>query len=219
MWLTIGKYALCALIGYLLGCISPSYLIGHFKGYDVRESGSGNAGASNTVIMAGKLAGLAVALLDILKAAGAWWLCQSLFPELPWVGQAAGVCALLGHMFPVFLHFRGGRGLACLGGLALAFDPKVLLLMLGIAILIGVLTNYVCIATVCMSVIFPAYYGFVTRDWIGAAILLMPAIPIFLKHIKNFRRIRDGQELRLSFLLNKDKELKRIGFEEKSDQN
>ena len=199
MWLTIGKYALCALIGYLLGCISPSYLIGHFKGYDVRESGSGNAGASNTVIMAGKLAGLAVALLDILKA--------------------AGVCALLGHMFPVFLHFRGGRGLACLGGLALAFDPKVLLLMLGIAILIGVLTNYVCIATVCMSVIFPAYYGFVTRDWIGAAILLMPAIPIFLKHIKNFRRIRDGQELRLSFLLNKDKELKRIGFEEKSDQN
>ena len=155
----LGQYALCMLLGYVLGCVRPSYLIGRLKGYDVRRSGSGNAGASNTVIMAGKSLGFVVALLDILKAAAAWWIAAALFPERELAGQAAGVCALLGHMFPAYLHFRGGRGLACLGGLALACSPEVLLLMLGIALVIGVITNYVCIVTVVMSVIFPLYYG------------------------------------------------------------
>ncbi len=207
-----GKLAVCVLGGYLLGCLSPSYLIGRLRGYDVRQSGSGNAGASNTVIMAGKLAGLAVALLDILKAAAAWWICEALFPELAVAGPLAGVACLLGHMFPVFLRFHGGRGLACLGGLVLAYNPRTLLLMLGIALLIGVLTNYVCIVTVSMSAIFPLYYWLVTRFLPGACILAVPFLPILCKHMTNFRRIRDGQELRLSFVFNKQKELERIGY-------
>ena len=214
MGIILGEYALCLLLGYVLGCISPSYLIGRLKGYDVRRSGSGNAGASNTVIMAGKSLGFVVALLDILKAAGAWWIAAALFPERELAGQAAGVCALLGHMFPVYLHFRGGRGLACLGGLALACGPEVLLLMLGIALVIGVITNYVSIVTVAMSVIFPLYYGWKLGSWQGAAVLAVPFLPILLKHLTNFRRIREGKELRLSFVFNKDKELKRIGYEE-----
>ena len=201
----------CLLIGYLMGCFSPSYLIGRSKGFDVRRDGSGNAGASNTVILVGKLAGFLVALTDILKAACAWWLCQRLFPLLKVAGMLGGVAALLGHMFPVFLHFRGGRGLACLGGLALAYDWKVLLLMLGIALFIGLVTNYVSVATVCMSVIFPLYVGLSSAFWLGAAILAVPSVPIFCKHLVNFRRIRTGEELRLSFLWDREKELRRIG--------
>lgn len=201
----------CLAIGYLLGSINPSFLIGLIKGYDPRREGSGNAGASNTVIMAGKMAGLFVALLDILKAAVAWWTCQALFPELRLAGILGGVAAQLGHMFPVWLHFHGGRGLACLGGICLAYNPRSLLLMLAVAILIGILTNYVCIVTVSMSVIFPVYYGLVTAFWLGAAVLAIPIIPIFCKHLVNFRRIKSGDELRLSFLFNKQKELERIG--------
>lgn len=201
----------CLAIGYFLGSLSPSFLIGLFKGYDPRREGSGNVGASNTVIMAGKLAGLLVALLDILKAAAAWWICQDLFPEMALAGILGGVAAMLGHMFPVWLHFRGGRGLACLGGVVLAYNPRTLLLMLGIAVLIGILTNYVCIVTCCMSVIFPLYFGIVTAFWLGAAVLAVPVVPIFCKHMVNFRRIRSGEELRLSFLFNKKKELERIG--------
>ena len=156
----------CIAIGYFLGSISPSFAIGLVKGYDPRREGSGNAGASNTVIMAGKKAGLLVALLDILKAAAAWWLCQWLFPALRLAGILGGVAALMGHLFPVWLRFHGGRGLACLGGLCLAYDPKTLLLMLGIALLIGIITNYVCIVTVSMSVIIPLYYGLVTAFWL-----------------------------------------------------
>lgn len=207
----VWKILVCLLIGYLLGSISPSFLIVRRRGYDVRESGSGNAGASNTVILAGKLAGLLVALLDILKAAAAWWICEALFPAFALAGILGGVGALFGHMFPVWLHFRGGRGLACLGGVALAYDPKVLLLMLGIAILIGIVTNYVCIVTVSMSVIFPLYFWLVTGFALGALVLAIPAVPIFCKHLVNFRRIRTEDELRLSYLWKKEEELARIG--------
>ena len=203
----------CLLIGYLLGCFSPSYLIGRLRGYDVRRAGSGNAGASNTVILAGKAAGFAVALTDILKTAAAWWLCRRLFPLLRLAGAIAGVAALIGHMFPVFLRFRGGKGLACLGGLALAWDWRLLLAMLCVALLIGLITDYVWISTVSMSLIFPLTLGLLTRDWALAAVLTVPAIPIFWKHLENFRRMREGKELRLSFLWNRDQELKRIGID------
>ena len=208
------KLAACILLGYLIGCVSPSYLIGKLRGYDVRQSGSGNAGASNTVIMAGKFLGFIVALLDILKAAGTWWLCAALFPELAAAGPLAGVSCLLGHLFPIFLHFRGGKGLACLGGLALATSPKTLLILFGVALLIAVLTNYVCVVTVTMSAVVPVYYWFLTGFLLGALILAVPVVPIFLKHLINFRRIREGKELRLSYVFNKQKELDRIGYEE-----
>ena len=131
----------CLLLGYLLGSLSPSFLAGKLRGYDVRESGSGNAGASNTVILAGRFAGLIVALLDILKATCAWWLCAALFPGLRLSGILGGVGAILGHMFPLWLRFHGGKGLACLGGVILAYDWRTLLLMLAVAIAIGVVTK------------------------------------------------------------------------------
>ncbi len=202
----------CLLLGYLLGSLSPSFLAGKLRGYDVRESGSGNAGASNTVILAGRFAGLIVALLDIFKAACAWWLCAALFPGLRLSGILSGVGAILGHMFPLWLRFRGGKGLACLGGVILAYDWRTLLLMLALAIAIGVVTNYVAVATVSMSVIWPVYYGLRTAFWLGAGVLLVPAVPIFLRHLVNFRRIRKGEELRLRYLWRKDEELQRIGY-------
>ena len=202
----------CLLLGYLLGSLSPSFLAGKLRGYDVRESGSGNAGASNTVILVGRFAGLIVALLDILKAACAWWLCAALFHELRLSGILGGVGAILGHMFPLWLRFHGGKGLACLGGVILAYDWRTLLLMLAVAIAIGVVTNYVAVATVSMSVIWPVYYGLRTAFWLGAGVLLVPALPIFLRHLVNFRRMRKGEELRLRYLWKKDEELQRIGY-------
>lgn len=202
---------ICIILGYLIGCISPAFLIGKRRGYDVRESGSKNAGASNTVIMAGNLAGTVVALLDIFKAACAWKLAQALFPELAVAGMLAGAACVFGHMYPVFLGFRGGKGLACLGGLALACSPKTLLLMVAIAAAIALLSNYICIVTVSMSLIFPLYFGLTTGFWLGALILALPAPLIFYKHGENFSRIAEGREIRLIFLWKKDRELDRTG--------
>ena len=203
-----------ALIGYLLGGVNHAVIVGKLKGYDPHTSGSGNPGASNTVIMAGKFEGLLVALLDILKAALSCWIAAALFPKLRAASLIAGVACILGHMFPIFLHFRGGKGLACMGGVVLAYDPKTLLLMLGIALTIGLITNYVCIATTTMAAVWPTYYGLVTGYWIGALILAIPFVPILLRHMVNFRRIRSGEEARLSFLWNRAAELKRLCIEE-----
>lgn len=174
-------------------------------------SGSCNAGASNTVIMAGKAAGIFVALFDILKATAACKLGAVLLPELEYAWQITGVSCVVGHMFPVFLGFRGGKGFACLGGVVLAHSAKVFLLMLAIAVLIGFVSNYIAVSTVSMSVIWPVYYGTTTGNWAGAAILAIPFVPIFIKHTENFRRISRGEELRLSYLWKKDTELERIG--------
>lgn len=211
---SILKILACILAGYLLGCLSPAFIIGLFKGYDVRKSGSNNAGASNTVILAGKLAGLVVALSDIMKALLAWHTAVWIFPEARLAPIIGGVSCIIGHMYPVFLGFRGGKGLACLGGVVLAYSPKSFVIMLSVALLVAAVTNYVCMVTVSMSVIFPAYYGVVTGFWLGAAVLLLPAVPIFVKHMENFRRIKTGQELRLSYLWNKSGELERTGYED-----
>lgn len=212
------KTALCALAcvaaGYFIGCINPAFIIGRIKGYDVRSSGSKNAGASNTVIMAGKLAGVLVALLDIFKAALSWRLCQALFPQFALAGILGGVACILGHMFPVFLHFCGGKGLACIGGVVLAYDPATFLIMLAITCVIGFATNYIAIAMVSIAAIWPVYYGVTTGFWAGAAVLAVPFVPILLRHMTNFRRIRAGKELRLNFLWKKDSELERIGYED-----
>lgn len=214
MTLTIAKLIICIVQGYFLGCISPAFIVGLMKGYDVRDSGSKNAGASNTVIMAGKGAGFVVAVTDILKAALAWKLAARILPGVRIAPILGGVACIIGHMYPVFLHFRGGKGLACLGGVVLAYSPKGFVFMLSIALLIAVITNYVCMVTAGMSLIFPAYYGIVTGFWLGAVLLAIPAVPIFIKHGENFRRIKTGQELRLSYLWNKSAELERAGYED-----
>lgn len=202
----------CAAIGYFIGNISPSYIIGRIKGYDVRTSGSKNAGASNTVIMAGKLAGLFVAVFDICKATISWKLAAALLPTVRVAGAVGGVACVLGHMSPVMLNFRGGKGFACMGGMALAVSPKTFLIMLGVALLVGLVTNYVAVSCATMSMVWPVYYGLTVHHWLGAAVLAIPIIPIFYKHRENFLRIHEGTEMRLSFLWQKERELERLGY-------
>ena len=201
----------CCVIGYLLGNINPAFLFARLKGYDPRVDGSGNAGASNAFILAGKTAFFATAILDILKAFLACRLCRSLFPSLPVAEQIGGVSCILGHMFPAALRFRGGKGLASLGGVILSWDWRAFLALLALAILIAFLTNYICFVAPTMSLLFPALYYIRTRYLPAALVLLIPAIPIFFKHAENIRRIREGTEVRMSYLWNKDGELKRTG--------
>ena len=201
----------CCVIGYLLGNINPAFVFARLKGYDPRVDGSGNAGASNAFILAGKTAFFATAILDILKAFLACRLCRSLFPSLPVAEQIGGAACILGHMFPAALRFRGGKGLASLGGVILSWDWRAFLALLALAILIAFLTNYICFVAPTMSLLFPALYYARTRYLPAALVLLIPAIPIFFKHAENIRRIREGTEVRMSYLWNKDGELKRTG--------
>ena len=207
----IWKGLACVLIGYLLGNFSPAYLFGRSRGYDIRKEGSGNVGASNAFILVGKYAFIITAVLDILKSFAAWRICQALFSEMIFAGPLASAFCIIGHMFPVFLGFHGGKGLASLGGAILAWSWQWFLILLGAAIVIAFATRYICFVAPTMSILFPACYYWRTGSLICALILLIPAVPIFLKHRLNFARIREGTEMRTSFLWNKEKELKRLG--------
>ena len=204
------QYIFCLLIGYMIGTLNPSYMLAKLHGFDIRARGSGNAGASNALMLLGKTRGIVCALFDIIKAAFAIWLCEMLFPTRTYAYAVTAVSCVLGHIFPFYMHFRGGKGLACLAGSILIFDWRVFLIMLAGAIVVALMTNYICFVPMTASVIFPVIYGMIRKDVLGALILCI-LIPIILyKHRENIRRIRAGKEMRLSFLWNKDKELERL---------
>ena len=201
------KYVLCILIGYVIGAINPSYIIGKIRGVDIRQKGSKNAGASNALILFGKALGIGCALFDIAKATFAIWLCGKLFPALTYSFAVTGVACILGHVFPFHMKFRGGKGLACLGGMILAFDWRVFLIMLAAEIVVAIATDYICFVPLTASAVFPIVYGIMRRDVWGALIIAL-ILPLMLyKHMENLKRIKQKTEMPFSFLWKKEKAL------------
>ena len=206
------KYVLCILIGYLIGAINPSYIVAKLRGVDIREKGSKNAGASNALILFGKVIGVGCALFDIAKATFSIWLCGKLFPELAYSFAVTGVACILGHVFPFYMKFKGGKGLACLGGMILAFDWRVLLIMLAVEIVVAIATDYICFVPLTASVIFPIVYGIIRQD-VWGALMIATIIPLmFYKHKENLKRIKQKTEMPFSFLWNKEKALEKTNI-------
>ena len=202
-------YLIGMLVGYGLGCINAAYFLARLQGFDIRDRGSKNAGASNVVITLGKAKGFLCAAFDIGKAALAVWLMAWLFPETNTFAVTASAC-ILGHIFPFYLGFRGGKGLACLGGAILAVDLRVCAALL-VFEMVGVLVRrYICFDPITASAIFPLIYGFMYRDLWGTVLLAGVGLVIFFKHMVNIRRILQGRELRLSYLWNRDRETRRV---------
>ena len=124
------KYILITLIGYLLGCSNMAFYISRRKHADLRSSGTGNLGASNAVALLGWKAGILTAVHDVGKAFLAVLLAKWLFPELMYAGASAGVACVLGHIFPFWLKFRGGKGFASYWGMTLALNWKLALVII-----------------------------------------------------------------------------------------
>lgn len=206
----VWKILCCVLMGYLVGSINPSYIISKIHGDDIRKKGSGNAGASNALIVFGKLAGLFCAIFDVAKAAVISWLASFIFPEVPWAFVAAGAACILGHIFPFYMGFRGGKGLACLGGVILMFDWRFFLILLAVELVVVLTINYICFVPMTASFIFAVVYGIMWKDVWGALALLIVAVVIFFKHFENLKRIKEGNEARFSYLWSKDKEIARL---------
>ncbi len=211
------KIVLCILFGYLVGGINPSYIIGRLRGIDVRKDGSGNAGASNALILMGKAVGIFSAIFDIFKAAGVMWLVPVIFGNIPMGPEIAGVACAIGHMFPIYMKFRGGKGLACLGGIFIAIDWRLFFIVLAMEIVLVLLLDYICVAPITGSIALPILYGLLGSDgsgwlkraeagWGGALILACLAVVMVYKHIQNLRRIARGTEVHFSFAWSKDKE-------------
>jgi glycerol-3-phosphate acyltransferase PlsY len=184
-------------VAYLLGSIPFGYLLVRvFRKQDIREQGSGNIGATNVARSGAKGLGLATLLLDLGKAYLAVAIAQHLAPGSYDVAVAAAVAAVLGHVFPVWLGFRGGKGVASALGVFLALTWPSALAVLVVFVAVFALTRYVSLASIIGSALFP-FFGFhfvaLHTPMVIFGFLFIPLL-VIVKHRGNIRRLLSGTE-------------------------
>jgi glycerol-3-phosphate acyltransferase PlsY len=185
-------------VGYLLGSVSFAVLLVRLvSGKDIRAEGSGNAGATNVLRSHGKGLAAVVALLDIGKGAAAVLLVRLVTGD-PRYAAAAGFAAILGHVFPLYYGFRGGKGVATAVGAFLVLAPAALLTCLGIFAAVVAATRYVSLGSVISMVLLPPVAGLVFHAPRAVVVAgAATAILIVLKHLGNLKRLAAGQERKL----------------------
>lgn len=196
------EYIMCAVIGYGFGTFSPSYLISKMKHKDIRESGTGNLGTTNTFINFGKGWGSLVLICDMIKAIIAVRLCEWLFPGLTLAGVLAGCMVVIGHIFPFYVGFKGGKGIASFGGFILAMDIRCFFILLVVGCCLALIFNYGCSISFSAAVLFPVLYT--GRVHNSMAVFFMLAVCsgiIMYKHTDNIRKIKDGKEIQIRTFL------------------
>lgn len=200
---------LFVLVSYLLGSVPTTVWVGKaFYGMDVRAHGSGNAGATNTFRVLGIKAGILVFLIDFAKgftAASLVHFFGSIEPSsIRWVNIQLlfGISAVLGHIFPIFAEFKGGKGIATLFGMVVAIDYLPALMCAGLFIILLLATRYVSLSSICAVILFPALLLFVFREdaKLFIAFGITAAIMVVLTHQKNIKRLLDGEENKANIL-------------------
>ncbi len=214
-----GIEIICALMAYLLGSIPSSIWVGRkFYGIDVREHGSGNAGATNVFRVLGKGPGTVVLLKDIVKGylavVLAYMMEKHLYSEEisnasnSWFFPVVfGVLSVIGHMLPVFAKFKGGKGVATLFGIIIALDPRVAGLALLVFVLVNIVTGYVSVgslmAGLSIPVLFLQVFGY--RDMSIVVFGVSVGVLIVYTHRKNIKRLMAGEETKSRILVKKQK--------------
>jgi acyl phosphate:glycerol-3-phosphate acyltransferase len=201
----IVSYITAVIAAYLLGSIPTGYLVAKVKGVDIRTVGSGNIGATNVFRILGKPAGILVLVFDGLKgfAACVWLggLIIKLF-SIPAADEvyfrlAAGVAVVLGHNYPCWLRFKGGKGIATSAGVLAGIVPQAFLIILSIWIILFALTRYVSVGSLAASFTLPFATWLTKNDWTLTIVTgLMAALAIY-KHKANIRRLLNGTENRV----------------------
>lgn len=195
-------YMLVILGAYLIGCSNMAVYLAKLKNVDL-GGGSGNPGTSNATLLMGWRAGIVVGIHDIGKGVLAVWLAELLFPELAYIGAVAGVACVLGHIFPVFMKFKGGKGFAAYIGMILALNWKFALIALVVLVIVTVVTDYIVLGTVVTVVSAPVVLGILTHSIILVAILYVATAVILCKHRENYVRIWKRTEIGLSAMFKK----------------
>lgn len=201
---------------YMLGSIPTAVWVSQkFFGIDIREHGSGNAGATNTFRILGKNAGIAVMLIDMLKGFVAVKLAYLSFYSHNDTGSAftnlqvaLGLLAVIGHIFPLFAGFKGGKGIATLFGMILGIQWVVALCLVGVFLLMLILTKYVSLSSITASIAFPVLLLFIFKGQEPSYMLfaVATALLVVLTHHKNIQRLLTGNENKVKLKKRRDRE-------------
>jgi glycerol-3-phosphate acyltransferase PlsY len=212
------KEVLLIVIAYLIGSIPTSVWVSKgFFGVDIREYGSGNAGATNTFRVLGSRWGTLVMVIDVLKGVAA----TSLYILLPYyTGSTSGsewdrtnlmvglgLAAVLGHIFPIWADFRGGKGVATLFGMVLAIQPIVAVCCVGVFLLVLYLTRFVSLSSILASIAFAVFILviFNEKEPLYRAFAIAVALLVLLTHQKNIGRLLRGSESKVPILKYRDR--------------
>lgn len=195
----IWRILICLLIGYGFGCISTGYIVGKAQKVDIRKYGSGNVGTTNALRTLGKKAALITLLGDVFKCAIPVILVKFLlFKDVSYaelLGLYTALGAVLGHTFPFYLRFKGGKGIAVLVGTILTFDWRIFLLCVTTFFVILAITRFVSLGSLVMEVEFVVWVA-ATRpgDWHMLVLSIVFAVLAFYTHRENIKRLLHGTE-------------------------
>lgn len=208
----MATYIIVAIISYLLGSISFSVIISKkMAGFDVREKGSGNAGSTNVLRTVGKKAAALTLICDILKGVVAILiavLAGKIISGLDnaFLVQLAGIFVIIGHTFPVFFKFKGGKGIATSLGVLLVTNWQIGLICLVFALILMALTKMVSVGSIAAAILFPVLVLFINQNYIVEAsnwsyliYSIIIAVLVIFNHRSNLKRILNGSESKLSF--------------------
>ena len=199
------------IIAYLIGSINISVILSKkMAGFDVREKGSGNAGTTNMLRNIGKKAAVITLIFDILKGIVAISLAILIgnianIANKSLLVQIAGICVILGHTFPVFFNFKGGKGIATSLGVLLMSNWKIGLICLVFALVLIILSRMVSLGSIAATILFPVLTLFITENYIvseGSGYFIYSvilAIIITFNHRENIKRLLNGTEDKISF--------------------
>ena len=208
------KEIILIIIAYLIGSVPTALIISRkYFGIDIRDYGSGNMGATNTFRVLGNKYGTIVMVFDILKGiiASSLYIFISYYMHDEW-GRTSlivglGVAAVLGHIFPIFADFKGGKGVATLCGLLIALQPVVALSCLVVFLMVLYLTRYVSLSSILAAVALPIFVLLIWRDHVTIYRIFAVAVAILviLTHQKNIGRLLRGVESRIPILKYRDR--------------
>ena len=188
------KFVLFVIIAYLLGSINPSIIQGRLRGIDIKKEGSGNAGTTNTLRVMGKKAALISLVFDVLKG-----VVSVLLGSIadPLCACACALACFCGHIWPVYYHFKGGKGVATCFGAVLAVNWRIALLCLAAVAAVVLLTKMMSAGSIAGAAVLPLISYRLEQLFVPFAAVM--TVIIIIKHRSNIERIVNGKESRLSF--------------------
>lgn len=206
MGLFIVKIVLVLIIGYLLGSVNTSIIVGKCYGTDIREHGSGNAGMTNTLRTLGKTAAILVIIGDVLKGVVSYIIGNCVLNTLPTTisfdiagigGMVAGISAIAGHNWPIYFGFKGGKGILTSISVILMMDWKLGLILLGIFVVVVAITRYVSLGSIIACIAFPIGAFFKGNGLVFTIFSAILAIIAIARHNKNIERLIKGTESKI----------------------
>ncbi|MBP1756255.1 MAG: hypothetical protein H6Q59_2653 [Firmicutes bacterium] len=193
------KIIFCLIFGYLMGCFSTAYFVGRLNKIDIRKYGSGNMGTTNALRTLGAKAGAMTLIGDVIKAVIAILLVKFIFfpdnANLDLLAIYTGLGVVIGHNYPFWLKFKGGKGMAATGGVMASIDPMIIPIGLPLFVLAILVTKYVSVGSLVIAVLFPIWIAIRHPGDLHMLIvsLIFMALAI-IKHRSNIKRILNGTE-------------------------